>query len=363
MTTARPPRHNASARLADARTAKVPAARQAAAPEQPAASAAAAPAGPTQGSGDARPATSAEPSSGLPPQVARILGAVVAPVTFLSALLYYFGWSHAYWFCNYFGVNSTVLRFTTTDYLMRSVDALFVPMTVVGAAAAAAAWGHSLLHSRLVGGSRPRMLTRILPAMAIAGGALFLGGFISVLTPTVLTGRLVGVAAPLCLGGGVLLLVYAAHLRRLIASPRRAGGDNRGWATVVEWLVVFALVGLSLFWAATDYSAAVGTARAMDFVARMSSYPDVVLYSERNLSLVAPGVRETRCRDAQAAYRFRYDGLKLVLESGGQYFFLPAGWTRASGAAILLPQDSSIRLEFSPARIAPGTASPPPPSC
>ena len=303
------------------------------------------------------------PRPAFPPQLARILGAVVAPATFLSALLYYFGWSHAYWFCNYFGVNSTVLGFTTTDYLMRSVDALFVPLTVVGAAAMAAAWGHSLLHSRLADGARPRVLGRILRAMAIAGGALFLGGFISALTPTVLTGRLAGVAAPLCLGGGVLLLTYAAYLRRLIASPRGADGDSRRWATVVEWLVVFVLVGLSLFWAATDYSAAVGTSRAMDFVARMPGYPDAVLYSERSLSLVAPGVRETRCRDAQAAYRFRYDGLKLVLESGGQYLFLPAGWTRASGAAILLPQDSSMRLEFSPVRIAPGTASPPPPSC
>jgi hypothetical protein len=322
-----------------------------------------APAGPTQGSGSGQPAIPAEPSSGLPQQLAKILGAVVAPVTLVSALLYYFGWSHAYWFCNYFGVNSTVLGFTTTDYLMRSVDALFVPMTVVGVAAMAAAWGHSLLHSRLADGSRPRVLALILTAMAIAGGALFLGGFITVFTPTVLTGRLVGVAAPLCLGGGVLLLVYAAHLRRLIAGPRSADGDNRRWVTLVEWVAVFGLVGLSLFWAATDYSAAVGTSRAMDFVAGMPGYPDVVLYSERSLSLVAPGVRETRCQDAQAAYRFRYDGLKLVLESGGEYFFLPTGWTRASGAAILLPQDSSIRLEFSPARIAPGTASPPPPSC
>jgi hypothetical protein len=336
MTTARPPRGTASAR-----TAKVPAGR-------------------APGTSGTRPATPAGPSSGIPPQMARILGAVVAPATFLSALLYYFGWSHAYWFCNYFGVNSTVLGFTTTDYLMRSVDALFVPMTVVGAAAMAAAWGHSRLRSRLAHGPRPRVLARILAAMAVAGGALFLGGFISVLTPTVLTGRLVGVAAPLCLGSGVLLLVYAAHLRRLTASPHGASdGNPRRWATVVEWAVVFVLVGLSLFWAATDYSAAVGTARAMGFVTRMPGYPDVVLYSERSLSLVAPGVHQTRCQDAQAAYRYRYDGLKLVLESGGQYFFLPAGWTRASGAAILLPQDNSMRLESSPARIASGTASGP----
>jgi hypothetical protein len=313
--------------------------------------------------GGAEPAASAEPSSGLPPQLAKILGAVVAPATFLSALLYYFGWSHAYWFCNYFGVNSTVLGFTTTDYLMRSVDALFVPMTVVAAAAMAAAWGHSLLQSRLADGSWSRVLARILPAVALAGGALFLGGFISVLTPTVLTGRLVGVAAPLCLGGGVLLLVYAVHLRRFIARPHGAAAGNRRWASAVEWIVVFVLVSLSLFWAATDYSAAVGTSRAIDFVAGMASYPDVVLYSEHSLSLTGPGVTQTQCRDADAAYRFRYGGLKLVLESGGQYFFLPAGWTRASGEAIPLPQDSSIRLEFAPVRTASGLPPTPPPSC
>src|SRR4029077_18370841 len=51
----------------------------------------------------------AEPGFGLPPQLVKILGAIVAPTTLLTALLYYFGWSHAYWFCDYFGVNSTVL--------------------------------------------------------------------------------------------------------------------------------------------------------------------------------------------------------------------------------------------------------------
>src|SRR5215472_13847652 len=99
-----------------------------------------------------------ESAPGLPPQLAKILGAVVAPTTLLAALLYYFGWSHAYWFCNYFGVNSTVLGFTTTDYLMRSVDALFVPMTVAASAALLAVWGHSVLRARLAAGSRPRAL-------------------------------------------------------------------------------------------------------------------------------------------------------------------------------------------------------------
>jgi hypothetical protein len=46
----------------------------------------------------------AEPlTSGLP-QLARLLGTVVAPTTLLTSLLFYFGWSHAYYFYDYFGV-------------------------------------------------------------------------------------------------------------------------------------------------------------------------------------------------------------------------------------------------------------------
>ena len=302
----------------------------------------------------------AEPASGLPPQLIKILGAIVAPTTLLTALLYYFGWSHAYWFCDYFGVNSTVLGFTSTDYVMRSVDALFVPLTVAASAALLAVWGHTVLRGRLAAGARPRALRVLVPAAVVLGGLLVLGGFASVFTTTLLSEHLV--AAPLSLGFGVLLLVYALHLQRLVTDrPQAAGtgrpqaaGAGRGWAAAAEWAVVFVLVGLSLFWAATDYSAAVGRSRAGDFVAGLPGYPNVVIYSARSLSLHAPGVTQVRCQDPEAAYRYRYDGLKLVLQSGDEYLFLPARWTTASGVAILIPKSDSLRLEFFPAWSRPG---------
>jgi hypothetical protein len=287
-----------------------------------------------------------EPAAALP-HLAKIFGAIVAPTTLLTALLYYFGWSHAYWFFNYFGVNSTLLGFTTSDYLMRSVDALFVPMTVVACAAFLGLWGHSVLTARFAAGSRPRALRVLLPVTAILGCVLAIGGVASVFTATVLSRHLV--AAPLSLGLGVLLLAYAAHLWRSLATERYNFRGSRGWAAVAEWAVVFVLVGLSLFWAATDYSAAVGRSRAAAFVADLPFYPSVVVYSQRSLSLHAPGVREVRCRDSQAAYRFRYDGLKLMLESGGQYLFVPSAWTPGQGVAILIPRSDSLRLEFFPA--------------
>jgi len=38
----------------------------------------------------------------------------------------------------------------------------------------------------------------------------------------------------------------------------------------------------------------------------------------------------------------------LVLESGGQYFFLAEDWSRADGVAILVPRSDALRLEFLP---------------
>ena len=56
-----------------------------------------------------------------------------------------------------------------------------------------------------------------------------------------------------------------------------------------------------------------------------------------------------RCKDPQAGYRFRYDGLKLLPQSGDQYLLLPATWSRRNGVAILVPRNDSLRLELVPA--------------
>jgi hypothetical protein len=295
------------------------------------------------------PGQTARPSSSGLPQLTRILGAIVAPTTLLTSLLFYFGWSRAYWFYIYFGVNSTLLDLTTRDYVQVSLDALFVPMTVVAFAGLLVLWGHAMLRIRLTAGSEPRPLRVGTLAMAAAGAVLATAGLWSVFAPTRLDRYLA--AAPLSLAVGVVLLVYAGHLWRLLTVANAPAGRaaEPQWVAVAEWAVVFVLVGLSLFWAATDYSAAVGRSRAQQAVAALPGEPDAVVYSERSLSLHAPGVRETRCHDPEAAYRYRYDGLKLLLQSGGQYLFLPAGWTPGNGVAVLMPRSDTLRLEFSPA--------------
>jgi hypothetical protein len=182
----------------------------------------------------------------------------------------------------------------------------------------------------------------ILATVAVGLG-LSGGGFLSLFHSTVLT-RYVAVA-PLSLAGGVLLLASALHLQRARAGH---GPGRASLGTVAEWAIVFALVGLGLFWAAGDYSIAVANTQAYKFVQDLPTSPGVVLYSEKSLSLNAPGVQETHCKAPDAAYHYRYDGLKLMVRTGDQYLLIPERWTRENGIVILIPRNDSLRLEFAP---------------
>lgn len=287
------------------------------------------------------------PAAGLT-QLGKALGSVVAPTTLLAAVLYYFGLVHAHYFFDYFGVDPTVLGLTPVDYISRSVGALVVPVIIAAILALVALWADGALRAHLATGSGRRLLRILWPVMAVGGLVLAAGGLLGAFATTLLTQVIAG--APLGLAVGVLLVAYAVRMRRYLVATEQGTdrGGSRAWAAAREWALVFVLVAISLFAAANDYGAASGTAYARQFVADLQSYPNVAVYSERSLSLHAPGVQEVRCPDPQAAYRFRYDGLRLILESGGQYLFVPKMWTRAQGVAFLIPQSSSLRLEFYP---------------
>ncbi len=269
-------------------------------------------------------------------KVLTIVGAVLAQGTVLTALLFYFGMLHAHYMFAYFGVNYTVLGLTAQDFLIRSADGLFVPLTVVAAVSLTALWLFRAIWPRLPGPAR-RLLVH---AAGPVAGAL---GLLAIL--------LAGVAfvdprpfdafpwlAGSCLAVGVPLAAWAFRSRRRSTS----------FAAVAEWTACFVLVAVGLFWAAGDYSSAVGTGRAQNIAAGLPQSADVVLFSEKALQSRVAGVVETTC----AGSGFRYDGLKLVMQAGDRYVLLPATWTPATGSAVVLPRSDGVRLEFA----APGTA-------
>lgn len=286
------------------------------------------------------------------PRVLKIVGSVVAPTTLLTALMYYFGRLEAAGFLWYLGAHVTVLDLTVQDYLNNSVDGLIPPLIAIAGTTLLVLWGYQLLIGALPPHRQQAVWRVLLPLAATAGLILLVLAMCDFLLRPVFPASFLE-GRGLSLSIGVLLLVYAAHLMRRLRSVHRTREPARragpATAAVVEWGAVFILVSVGLFWAVGSYAITVGTSRAQLLEATLAGRPDVVAYSEHRLGLQAPGVREVSCSVTDAAYRFRYEGLKLVQQSGNQYLLLPAGWTRTSGAAILLPRSDKIRLEFSPA--------------
>ena len=285
----------------------------------------------------------AEPDASGPSRGVKLIGSILAPTTFLTALLLYFGNQHAYWFFDYFGVNATTMGLTTQDYLIRSVDPLFMPITSAAAVCLVGLWGYRFLRGKLSPAAWLRVLRVLTKATAVGGLVLVAVAVAGVVDPVALR-PYVGLPG-LALAIGVLLLVAALRIHRTITTVRTSQREPSTLAAA-EWGAIFVLVGLGLFWAVTDYSKAVGTGRGFQQQQALPWLPDVAIYSAQSLSLSAPGVREITCQAPDAAYGFRYDGLKLVLQAGGQYFFLPAGWNRSDGVAFVIPRNDTLRLEF-----------------
>jgi hypothetical protein len=290
-------------------------------------------------------ADEAQPVADSPPQrkALAFFGSVIAPTTVLTALLFYFGRLHADWFFRYFGVNYTVLGLSTQDYLLRSADGLFVPLTVLGAAALIGSWVFRSARHWMT-----PAVWRVVRALAgpIAAGlglGLVIVSGLAVANPDAFAATL-GLPG-LCLAIGVLLLAAVSPLLRL-RNPEHPEEPLPTVVAVGEWVACFLLVSVGLFWAAGDYSAAVGTGRGMQVATELGTSPDVVVYSEKSLRVQLLGVAERECAKADSAYGFRYDGLKLVMQAGDRYLFLPADWQPGAGPALVVPRTDSLRLEF-----------------
>ncbi|GHH28828.1 hypothetical protein [Lentzea cavernae] len=285
-------------------------------------------------------AAPARPKDEAPSRALKVFGSLLAPTTVLTALLFYFGVRHATYFCEWFGVHYSVLGLSAPDYLIRSADGMFVPLTVLSAAGLAALWGYRFLHSVLAPKTWRVLARRAVPVLVALGLVFLLLGLTGLTVPLLLYAvpGLPGV----CVALGVISFPLAERLHATVA-----GRHATGVVPVVQWTFTFVLASIGLFWAVNDYSAAVGAARGYEYETRLGTLPKAVVFSTKDIGFHGPGVSMTSCTAPDSAYRFRYEGLVLVLQSGGQSLLLPKGWNRRDGAALVLPRSGDVRLEFS----------------
>lgn len=274
------------------------------------------------------------------------IGLVVAPTTLVTALAFYFGWVLTNSRMAYFGIDASALGFSVQDYLLRSADALFVPVGTAAVVALGAVWLHAYLIGQLAERTRRARLRMAARAAVVAGGVLFAVGAVSVFEPLAFSPHyLFPSASP---GIGIALLAYALHL---VGRIDAAEGyrivrviDARNRATTIGLVVL--LIVLSVFWTASTYAEALGRGRSTRYAATLRQRPQVTVFAPKRLAIKADEVVERRLPGQDLAYRYRYSGLRLLLRSGGKYFLLPENWTRSSGAAIVLADSPDYRFEF-----------------
>ncbi|MFS1300187.1 hypothetical protein [Streptosporangium longisporum] len=115
----------------------------------------------------------------------------------------------------------------------------------------------------------------------------------------------------------------------------------------LAWVAV--IVVASCFWTVSSFAAAYGKGRALDDVDSLGSRPEVVLYAKEALRDVPAGVAETVLTAAASEkepYRFRYRGLRLLVESNARLFLVPAAWIPGSSRTLVIPYDNTVRIHL-----------------
>jgi hypothetical protein len=271
--------------------------------------------------------------------------AIIAPLTTVAtALAFWFGWTMTTTRTAYFGIDQSLLEYSTVDYLLRSADALIVPAIFILLIVIVCVGIHAV--------------TATVIRRGIAVGYLQIGAAFVLLVGALLTS--VGVwmifeelpiatpflFEPVALGGGIAAGAYAFWVLR-----RTVLGDQRlrrlpMWEKL-GYVAVVLLVVLALFWACSSYAGALGTGRSRDYARELDNRPSVTIYSLHSLAL-GSSIKEERVPGPDSKYGFKYTGLKFVTLSSNKYFLLPADWSRDAGAAIILEENPEYRVEFEP---------------
>ncbi len=287
------------------------------------------------------------------------LTSIVAPTTLVTSLLFYFGYIGTRSRFEYFGVYLDMTDLSNRQLLLYGLEVIYVPAALAFLAVLAAVTFHAgvrwLLDVRqsdaaiLTIGLGAVVLGILVIARALMG--IFISGVYDNENPPGVT------ALALALGPGT-----AAYGIWICARRARRTADRVDQVRLIAWYDGAAMAGLrragqicvgglavaGLFWAVHEFAWASGSGRAYKDAVKLPKQPEVVLDTTERLADVPAGVTESPLPAAkQAAFRYRYRGLRLLLASGDRLFLVPEHWT-AHGRTLVVPYDTDVRIQLMP---------------
>jgi hypothetical protein len=275
-----------------------------------------------------------------------IMGLFIAPTTIITSLCYFYGYVATRTYFSYFGIDTDAIGFTTTDYVMKSAPALYVPLVVGLLTWVAMLWVGDYLRRLLQCGHRPRLLRR-LASVAMAVGAVGVARAIVGLTKPDWAPIHVDAVTPVALGLGAALLVVGFWMlagTRAADAPQPFAAAERG-----TLIVAAAAIMVALFWVTDVFATFRGHDLANNTNAGLWSRETVVVVdvdARQDLPLLLANQIKVSWAplgsDPTAKSTFlRYECFRALAVHNDRWVLVPARWAPAGGFAVIVTADSS----------------------
>jgi heme/copper-type cytochrome/quinol oxidase subunit 2 len=277
------------------------------------------------------------------------LGAsVVAPITIISALLFYFGYVSSRAQYAYFGIDVDTIGLSTQDYVMRSPQPLLVPLLVLVMIAVALVALH-LWVTAWLGRARPER-ARIVTHRALYIGLVILAAGITliILYPVLADWPYYNLVTPIIVAVGAGVVAYSWRLvSRLPPQPDALPSPAGSPALRRMGLVLLCvLVAATLFWSTATIAQWSGRGLARQDARHLDDLPRVILDTKERLYITDPFIKETALPASEGqTFRYRYRNLRLLIQGKDRMFLVPDAWS-ASDSTLVVPLDDSVRVRF-----------------
>jgi hypothetical protein len=271
-------------------------------------------------------------------QIWSVLSGVVAPVTLVTAVLFYFGYVSTRAQFAYFGVDVDTLGFSTQDFVLRAPQSLLVPTLALLLVSALVVVVDGAVRRRVARASEAT--GRLVLRYAVGAGlALLVAGVALVAFYTALDGWTpYPLVTPLVIGLGALVVERGLAWRR--PEPGRDGVRR----SRVERPMLLLVVVATVFWATATIAQWSGTGAAQELAADLTVLPEVVVDTTERLHPGDETIEELPLEGDGDGYAFRYRGLRLLAAGEDSVLVVPWRWTPA-GSTFVFPL-SEVRVKY-----------------
>ncbi|WP_247706342.1 hypothetical protein [Streptomyces liliiviolaceus] len=255
--------------------------------------------------------------------------------SFLVGLMFFAGFVHSSVYYGYFHLESSAIGFDTVELALRSVRLVTFPVLITLAVAVVLPRLHELLPLLGV----PAYLTRRVRRAGRAVARAYLA-FVAAGIGLMLAWRTIqsfAWAAPLLVACG-LVLGQTSAAAPAVARPRRM------------WDRALPVAGAALFlmWVVALSAGQLGRQDAERDAERLVERVAVLVHSTKPLSITGPSGLVIEDLGEGLYYRYRYSGLRLLVERDHRYYLLPLGWNHDTDPTYVIDDDETIRIELRP---------------